>query len=145
MLQKLIYFVFFCLQNYLIFMFFVFIIIFGRTCYGTTVCGVIWFVLNVTQVHDETCIALASLPWSINYNRTENGTVLDVVMDYRMCMFVDSFIKQISPPNRCVHYNIECAIVNKTRRRSPPSFKHVSLLWCSFFHPHRTPHPSNTT
>ena len=38
MLQKLIYSIFiFCLHNFLIFTFFIFRIIFERTCYGTTV------------------------------------------------------------------------------------------------------------
>ena len=39
-------------------------------------------------------------------------------------------------------FTIECEVVNKTQRRSPISFKRLSL-WCSFFNPCQITHQSN--
>ena len=45
------------------------------------------------DVHKKNCVQLANLQWSI-----ENWTSID--FGYQQCMFVDSLIEHMGPPNR---------------------------------------------
>ena len=54
--------------------------------------------LMLRDFHDETCVALANLPRSINYTWSKNETVLDVVMVIECaCLLIPSLNKHVLP------------------------------------------------
>ena len=89
-----------------------------------------------------TCVALANLPWSINTIQIEDQNFLDLVIGYRKkAVHVSWFFNS---PNwiHCLVFSVQYKVVDRIVRRSPISSIHVSL-WCLFFDPHLTTHPSN--
>ena len=85
------------------------------------------------DLHNKTCNAI---PTAMKH--LQKLDLFWVGYGYWKCMFVDFLIGYICPPN-CVH----CRVAINFWRRSPTSFKHVSL-WCFLlFDPHGSTYQSN--
>ena len=112
---------------------------------GPKVCGccLVCFSCSPTftrwHLHNETCVALAIVQWSIYKNRIKNWTSLDLLWtsQVHVCWLLD-WIHEVLP----IVFTIECRVVVNIWRRSPIFLKHVSL-WCLLFDPCQTKYQSN--
>ena len=101
--------------------------------------GVIWLVFHVLNfyrlaLNNRTCVASANLRWNICKNRIEIRTFLDLVMVIGCAWLAVDFLTGYTHVLPTV-FTIECIVVMNIWRRSPISFKHVSL-WCLLTEPH---------
>ena len=81
-----------------------------------------------SQIYNET---------STNF-RLKFRTSPDLVMDFESAHFVDSLTEYITLP---IVFTVKCRAIDHVQRRSPISFRHVSL-WCLLLDPHRTTYQS---
>ena len=93
-----------------------------------------------SDLHNETCVALANLRWSIiNKNWIECQTFLWFSYGYLKCTFGESLTEYTGPPN-CVHHWVW--IVDKIWSRSSISFKNMCLYAVCSFDPNPTTYQS---
>lgn len=82
-------------------------------------------------LHNETCVAIAKLQWSISRNRTYPDLIM--VIEVHVCWFL-TWMHMCS--QFCSLLSVS-GVVSKVWGYSPISSEHVSLWWL-FFNPHQT-------
>ena len=108
---------------------------------------VIWFIFHVLNfyilyIHNKTCDAVANLRWKHRQQLDRRSDLPWFTYGSSKCMFANSFdwtTSQVVPTMFISKYGE----INRTQKRSPISFKHVSLLLWLFFDPHQTTNQPN--